>query len=113
MLSAASILAAFTPARAAGSGGSLYNCPYGKFCVYPQGQNPPVSPLLGGVYSGYGTHYLTNNPPGKSWIVNNQVSGAKAVICEDYNANCVLTLNSGESAYYDLALINFVELVQP
>ncbi|WUH88966.1 hypothetical protein OG900_01685 [Streptomyces sp. NBC_00433] len=112
VLLAASSLAALTPTEAATRGGSLHNCPYGDFCVYAQGQNPPVSPVLGGFYSGYGTHYLTNQT-GYHWLINNQVSGATAVICRDYNANCVLTLNSGQSAYYPLDLINFVELNQP
>ena len=112
VLVGASSLAALTPTVAAASGGSLYNCPYGDFCAYPQNQNPPVSPALGGIYSGYGTHYLTNQV-GKEWLVNNQVSGATAVICKDYHANCVLTLGSGQSSYYDLTSINFVELIQP
>lgn len=65
---------AATPASAAGS--SLYGCPYGAVCVYPQNKGLNGNhPELDGVFYTYGPHNL-HEQYGYHTIVNNQYPDA-------------------------------------
>ncbi|MEV7004477.1 hypothetical protein AB0N62_43755 [Streptomyces sp. NPDC093982] len=83
-------------------------CPYGAVCVYPQNQNPAVSPSH--IYWTYGAHNLSNQY-GNHWVLNNQYDGAVVELCLSYNANdCTSSIAAGHGEYRDLSPINSLHL---
>lgn len=90
------------------SDGSWAGCPYGAVCIYPQNQNPAVSPTH--VFYNYGAHNLSNQY-GRHWVLNNQYGGATAQLCTGYNgAGCNYTIAEGGGVYADLTPINSITL---
>ncbi|MEU0119436.1 hypothetical protein ABZ137_38595 [Streptomyces bobili] len=83
-------------------------CPYGAVCIYPQNQNPAVSPSH--IYWTYGAHNLSNQV-GNHWVLNNQYDGAVVELCLSYNANdCTSSIPEGHGEYRDLGPINSLHL---
>jgi hypothetical protein len=83
-------------------------CPYGAVCVYPQNQNPAVSPSH--IYWTYGTHNLQNQY-GNHWVLNNQYDGALALLCYSSGTDCTADmLAEGTGVYADLTPINSIVL---
>jgi hypothetical protein len=84
-------------------------CPYGSVCIYPQDQNPAVSPSH--IFTAYGAHNLSNQH-GNHWVLNNQYGGAFADLCHGYDATrCISrSIHEGAGVYADLTPINSVWL---
>jgi hypothetical protein len=100
-----------TPASAAGP--SLYGCPYGAVCIYPQNKGLNGGhPEAGGVYFSYGAHNLRNQF-GNHTIVNNQYGGARYVLCTGYggSGSCTKSVPPGR-AEYNLTPINSIVLTR-
>ncbi|MFF4156222.1 hypothetical protein [Streptomyces sp. NPDC001678] len=98
-------------AEAKPADGPWAGCPWGAVCVYPQDQNPAVSPSL--VFESYGAHNLSNQY-GNHWVLNNQYGGAYARACTGYNGggSCTdIALENG--LYLNLTPINSIVLVRP
>ncbi|MET9296604.1 hypothetical protein [Streptomyces sp. NPDC003077] len=86
------------------------NCPYGAVCIYPQNQDPAVSPSH--VFYSYGAHNLSNQY-GRHWVLNNQYGGAYAHLCTGYNgAGCNYDIAPQNGVYADLTPINSITLTQ-
>lgn len=78
MTAAALPLTVTSPAHAAGT---VYGCPYGAVCVYPEnagwnGSHPSL------IFYSYGAHNLSNQL-GRHYVLNNQY-GALAYFCDYY-----------------------------
>ncbi|MFE9560447.1 hypothetical protein ACFYM0_05000 [Streptomyces sp. NPDC006487] len=83
-------------------------CPDGAVCIYPQNQNPAVSPSH--VFYSYGAHNLSNQY-GNHWVLNNQYGGATARLCAGSNGvNCGNPIVQGTGVYADLGPINSITL---
>ncbi|WP_316529653.1 hypothetical protein [Kitasatospora brasiliensis] len=86
-------------------------CPSGAVCVYPQDQDPAVSPSA--VYWSYGAHNLSGQY-GMHWVLNNQTGGAHAHLCRaSGGGNCVYDIPAGNGVRYDLGPINSITLDRP
>ncbi|NBM18188.1 hypothetical protein [Streptomyces sp. GC420] len=108
---AAAVLAFSSAAEAKPAADEWYGCPYGAVCIYPQNQNPPVSPSH--TYWSYGAHNLSNQV-GNHWVLNNQYGGASASLCTGYNGvGCNETIPEGVGVYRDLTPINSITLNRP
>ncbi|MEU5208623.1 hypothetical protein [Streptomyces sp. NPDC020742] len=106
----ATVLTAGT-AKAEAAGGPWAGCPYGAVCIYPQNQDPAVSPT--DIFWSYGAHNLSNTY-GWHWVLNNQSGGAHARLCTGYNgAGCSYDMAAQHGVYADLTPINSVTLVRP
>lgn len=106
-LATAAMTAGGTSQAQAQAAESWANCPYGAACIYPQNQNPPISPTH--VFWAYGPHPIYNQY-GNHWVLNNQSDSARAFLCESIGTDCYDHLNAGEGAYYNLDPINSVTL---
>ncbi|MFJ2830021.1 hypothetical protein ACIPC1_21105 [Streptomyces sp. NPDC087263] len=86
-------------------------CPSGAVCIYPQNQDPAVSPS--NIYWAYGPHDLSNQT-GRHWVLNNQTGGATADLCLNYGGtNCNYHMPSQFGAYADLTPVNSIKLNRP
>ncbi|MET7619177.1 hypothetical protein [Streptomyces sp. NPDC005408] len=86
-------------------------CPDGAVCIYPQNQNPAVSPSQ--IFWSYGPHNLSNQF-GNHWVLNNQTGGATASLCTGYNgAGCGERIAQDHGVYADLSPINSITLYRP
>ncbi|MFF9485343.1 hypothetical protein [Streptomyces sp. NPDC014676] len=113
LLRGAAALALATAAMTAGgttqahAADSWANCPYGAVCIYPQNQNPAVSPSH--VFWAYGPHRIYNQF-GYHWVLNNQSDYAVAYLCKSVGTDCHDSINSQEGLYFNLDPINSVTL---
>ncbi|MFJ8623410.1 hypothetical protein ACIRD3_11255 [Kitasatospora sp. NPDC093550] len=108
---ATAALTAMGTGSAGAADGSWANCPSGAVCIYPQNQNPAVSPT--DVYYSYGAHNL-HNQYGNHWVLNNQTGGAHAHLCRSSGGgNCVYDIPAQNGVYYDLGPINSITLDRP
>ncbi|MGV9563803.1 hypothetical protein [Streptomyces sp. NPDC003480] len=86
-------------------------CPSGAVCVYPQNQNPAVSPSQ--VFYSYGPHNLSNQY-GWHWVLNNQYGGATASLCTGYDGKgCGASFAQQTGVWADLTPINSITLNRP
>ncbi|MFJ4187878.1 hypothetical protein [Kitasatospora sp. NPDC089509] len=86
-------------------------CPDGAVCVYPQDQNPAVSPML--TLWSYGPHNLSNMY-GNHWVLNNQTGGAGAQLCTGYNGTGSCEYIAAQNGVYaNLTPINSIVLLRP
>ncbi|MFE4517095.1 hypothetical protein ACFRMQ_23205 [Kitasatospora sp. NPDC056783] len=86
-------------------------CPSGAVCVYPQDQDPAVSPS--DVYWSYGAHRLSNQY-GNHWVLDNQTGGAHARLCRGSGGtDCVYDIAAQRGVYYDLGPVNSITLDRP
>ncbi|MFF1542658.1 hypothetical protein [Streptomyces sp. NPDC058291] len=104
-LTTAAVLTASSQAEA--DDGSWAGCPYGAVCIYPQNQNPAVSPSH--IFFSYGFHPIYDQY-GDHWVLNNQYDGALAETCESIDTDCHYTIGPQEGAYVDLGPINSIYL---
>jgi hypothetical protein len=104
LATAAVMVGGTTQAQAAGS---WANCPYGAVCIYPQNQNPAVSPSH--IFWAYGPHRIYNQY-GNHWVLNNQSDWARASLCQSIGTDCYIGINSQEGVYANLDPINSVTL---
>ncbi|MEW2079537.1 hypothetical protein ACFZAG_39025 [Streptomyces sp. NPDC012403] len=113
LLRGAAALALATAAMMAGgttqahAADSWANCPYGAVCIYPQNQNPAVSPSH--VFWAYGPHRIYNQF-GYHWVLNNQSDYAFAHLCRSVGTDCYDTVYAQEGLYFNLDPINSVTL---
>ncbi|GAA4936350.1 hypothetical protein ACFPM3_06410 [Streptomyces coeruleoprunus] len=112
LCSAAALALATTAITAAGTSpaqaaGSWANCPYGAVCIYPQNQDPAVSPSH--VFWAYGPHRIYNQY-GDHWVLNNQSDNARAALCESIGTDCRYFIPAQNGVYYNLDPINSVTL---
>ncbi|MQS16786.1 hypothetical protein F7Q99_39695 [Streptomyces kaniharaensis] len=92
-------------------GGSWAGCPWGAVCVYPQGQDPAVSPSE--VFWSYGAHNLSNQF-GSHWVLNNQSGGAHARLCRGSGGvDCVYDMAAQNGVWFDLGPVNSITLDRP
>lgn len=90
---------------------SWAGCPDGAVCIYPQNQNPAVSPT--DVFYSYGAHNLSGKV-GNHWVLNNQTGGATANLCTGYNgAGCGGAIAASTGVYADLGPIYSIRLNRP
>ena len=104
-----------TTSASAATGPSLYGCPYGAVCIYPQDKGLNGNrPQAGGVYFAYGAHNLRNQF-GTHAIVNNQYGGAGYRLCPGYNGggSCASGSTARGTASYNLTPINSIVLTRP
>ncbi len=87
-------------------------CPDGAVCVYPEGQNPAVSPSL--TFWSYGAHNLSGQY-GFHYVLNNQYGGAHAKLCTGYNGTgtCYDDMAPQNGWYANLTPVNSIVLYQP
>ncbi|MFB7911466.1 hypothetical protein ACFC1T_34050 [Kitasatospora sp. NPDC056076] len=110
-ITAAALTAVGTGGAGAAVTGDWAGCPSGAVCVYPQDQNPAVSPSA--VYWSYGAHNLSGQY-GNHWVLNNQTGGAHAHLCKSSGGgNCVYDIPAQNGVYYDLGPINSITLDRP
>lgn len=86
---------------------SWAGCPYGAVCIYPQNQNPAVSPSH--IFYSYGFHPIYNQF-GDHWVLNNQYDGALVELCKSVNTDCHESIPPQEGWYVDLTPINSLNL---
>lgn len=100
------------PAGAATPAGSWAGCPDGAVCVYPENQNPAVSPSL--TLWSYGAHNLSGEY-GFHYVLNNQYGGAHAELCTGYNGTgtCYDDMAPQAGWYANLTPVNSIVLYQP
>lgn len=87
-------------------------CPEGAVCIYPEGQDPAVSPSH--VFWSYGPHNLSGQY-GYHWVLNNQYGGAHAQLCEGYDGGgpCHHDMAPDHGWWTDLTPVNSVVLLRP
>lgn len=108
---AAAALTTLGAGSAGAAGGDWAGCPSGAVCVYPQNQDPAVSPSA--VYWSYGAHNLSGQY-GNHWVLNNQTGGAHAHLCRaSGGGDCVYDIAAQRGVYYDLGPINSITLDRP
>ena len=93
---------------------TVYGCPGGAVCIYPEGADIRTSTPTNIFYS-YGAHNLSNQF-GYHYVLNNQYGSANATaqLCNDYNGvNCVVTIGLNENGVFNLTPINSVVLNRP
>ncbi len=97
-------------ANAAEAAGTIYGCPSGYACVYPNASWNGGKPSL--KFYKYGTHKIYNQF-GKKRFFNNQTGGAKAYLCKGSNGtNCTVSQRAGTYYDYDFTPINTVKLTK-
>ncbi|GAB7106788.1 hypothetical protein JCM4814A_51020 [Streptomyces phaeofaciens JCM 4814] len=106
-LTTVAVLTGTTQAQAKADDGSWAGCPYGAVCIYPQNQNPAVSPSH--IFYSYGFHPIYNQY-GNHWVLNNQYDGALAETCDSVDTDCHFTIGPQEGFYVDLTPINSILL---
>jgi hypothetical protein len=111
-LSSLSALLLFsTAATLPAQGQSLFGCPSGYVCIYPEGADLNSTPT--NQYYYYGTQKLFNQY-NFHFVVNNQTDGAPVALCKNSNGtDCPLTISAGDWVYYDLTPINSIVLIKP
>ncbi len=87
-------------------------CPEGAVCIYPEGQDPAVSPSH--VFWSYGPHNLSGQY-GYHWVLNNQYGGAHAKLCNGYNGGgpCHHDMAANHGWWTNLSPVNSIVLVRP
>jgi hypothetical protein len=87
-------------------------CPEGAVCIYPEGQDPAVSPTH--VFWSYGPHNLSGQY-GYHWVLNNQTGGARAKLCNGYDGggSCHHGMAANHGWWTDLTPVNSVVLIRP
>ncbi|MGW1614045.1 hypothetical protein ACWCQZ_32320 [Streptomyces sp. NPDC002285] len=93
--------------QAQADGGSWAGCPYGAVCIYPQGQDPAVSPSH--IFYSYRRHTIYNQF-GDHSVLNNQYDGALAETCKSRTTGCHFTIGPQEGFYVNLTPINSILL---
>ncbi|MFB8181106.1 hypothetical protein ACFC8N_34820 [Streptomyces sp. NPDC055966] len=93
---------------------TVYGCPGGAVCIYPEGADIHTSSPAHIFYS-YGAHNLSNQF-GNHYVLNNQYGSANATaqLCNGYNGvDCVVTVGLNEFGVFNLTPINSIVLNQP
>ncbi|MFI7405692.1 hypothetical protein ACIBW9_35375 [Streptomyces sp. NPDC049541] len=115
---AAALATAATAAAGTGSAHAsdrtVYGCPGGAVCIYPEGADIRTSSPTDIFYS-YGAHNLSNRF-GYHYVLNNQYDSANATaqLCDGYNgADCTVTIGLNELGVYNLTPVNSVVLNRP
>ncbi|MFD7920016.1 hypothetical protein ACFV3R_12405 [Streptomyces sp. NPDC059740] len=96
----------------AGTTDAWAGCPDGAVCVYPEGQDPAVTPSL--TFWSYGAHNLSGQY-GAHWVLNNQYGGAHAKLCSGYNGTgtCHHDMAPQNGWRTDLTPVNSIVLYVP
>jgi hypothetical protein len=110
----AAAVAAIGTSSAHASDRTVFGCPGGAVCIYPQNADIHTSSPTN-IYYSYGAHDL-NNQFGNHYVLNNQYGSANATaqLCLGYGGvNCTITIGLNEFGNYNLTPINSVVLNRP